>query len=336
MFGSQTLEVAIGLVFCYLLLALICSALNEWGAQMLATRAQTLEEGIRTMLNDRDGTGFAAKVYDHPLIKGFTGTANWFARLPLIRNWTQHAGKPSYMPPRAFALALIDSVMPAGGGPRNFDEFRAAVAALPNEQLRKSLLVLVDEAGGDLKKAQTNIETWFSHCMERVTGWYKRRARWVALGWAVVITLVLNADTLKIANTLWTDSTQRAAVVASAEAYVKQNPPTQGSGASIPQEAMKNLQQAVSQSKIPLGWTSIESRQGWIHGFAATASKAGWSGVFIKLVGLLGTALAVSLGAPFWFNTLKDLGALRSAGGVPESGKQPEARADELGRTGQR
>ena len=54
MFGSQILDVAIGLVFVYLLLSLICSTLMEMVARLVALRSNTLEEAIRHILADDD------------------------------------------------------------------------------------------------------------------------------------------------------------------------------------------------------------------------------------------------------------------------------------------
>lgn len=70
MFGSMALELAISMVFVYLLLSLLCTAINEWIAGLMALRPKTLEQGIRNLLNDRTGTGFAKRLYDHPLIRG--------------------------------------------------------------------------------------------------------------------------------------------------------------------------------------------------------------------------------------------------------------------------
>ena len=66
MFGSQILEVAMGMIFVYLLLSLMCSALSELIEGVLKRRAKYLEEGIRNLLND---PGTATKLYQHPLIK---------------------------------------------------------------------------------------------------------------------------------------------------------------------------------------------------------------------------------------------------------------------------
>ena len=57
MFNSSVLDVAIGLIFVYLMLGLMCTTVNEWLAQLFKTRAATLKEGIRRLLNaPPDGT----------------------------------------------------------------------------------------------------------------------------------------------------------------------------------------------------------------------------------------------------------------------------------------
>jgi hypothetical protein len=55
MFGSSILEVAIGLVFVYLLMSLICSAVNEIIESFLKNRATDLERGIRELFNQSGG-----------------------------------------------------------------------------------------------------------------------------------------------------------------------------------------------------------------------------------------------------------------------------------------
>ncbi len=71
MFGSNVLEVAIGVVFVYLLMSLICSTINEQViARFFALRSKTLEDGIKTMLNDPQGAGLAKEFYNNSLIQG--------------------------------------------------------------------------------------------------------------------------------------------------------------------------------------------------------------------------------------------------------------------------
>ena len=70
MFGSDLLEVVIGIVFIYILVSVICSAVREVVEAWLKTRSAYLEHGIRELLHDQAGTGLAAHLYTHPLIYG--------------------------------------------------------------------------------------------------------------------------------------------------------------------------------------------------------------------------------------------------------------------------
>lgn len=48
--GSTIIEVAIGVVFVYVLLSLICSAINEWIVGIFRLRASFLRRGITNLL----------------------------------------------------------------------------------------------------------------------------------------------------------------------------------------------------------------------------------------------------------------------------------------------
>ena len=50
MFGSTVLEVAVCLVFIYLPINLICTAMNEWIASLINMRGRTLFKGIKNLL----------------------------------------------------------------------------------------------------------------------------------------------------------------------------------------------------------------------------------------------------------------------------------------------
>ena len=66
MFGLNILDTAIGLVFVYLMLSLVCTALNEWIASMLSRRSKTLYEGLKTLLWDAKLPSLLADFYAHP------------------------------------------------------------------------------------------------------------------------------------------------------------------------------------------------------------------------------------------------------------------------------
>ena len=70
MFNSGIIDVALGLIFIYLLLSLVCSAINEMIEARLKMRAKDLERGLRELLNDREGKGLVKDLYSHPLVLG--------------------------------------------------------------------------------------------------------------------------------------------------------------------------------------------------------------------------------------------------------------------------
>src|ERR1017187_7249588 len=98
MFGSEVLDVAIGLVFIYLVLSLICSAACELIESFWKRRARYLRRGLQELFDDPKDIGLVAEIYRHPLVSSLF-------RGPYEPGNT--ANLPSYIPARNFALALM-------------------------------------------------------------------------------------------------------------------------------------------------------------------------------------------------------------------------------------
>jgi hypothetical protein len=306
MFGSQILDVVIGIVFIYLLLSLICSALNELVSGIFSMRAKNLEQGIRNLLNDLEFTGYAKDFYNHPLIKSL-----------------ERKGKqPSYVPSRTFALVLMDVVGSAelGSGSERFKSFRSTVAKITNNNLKRTLLVFIDEAENNLNKLVDNIGEWFDNAMQRVSGWYKRKAQLIILFLALALCVLFNADTLIIANSLSHDAAMRNAVVLVAEEYARQplstKPDEKPGKESLAAEEkilltrINQVREQIQKLQLPIGWAKMSDDPR-----AVPASLPSW---LAKILGILFTTIAVSLGAPFWFDVLNKFVNLRSAGDRPD------------------
>ena len=90
MLDSPIVDVAMGLVFFYVTLSLVCSSIQEIIASVLGLRSRNLRKGIRNLI----GSEYAEAMYDHPLIKGL--------RKP--------KRLPSYIKPEIFSTALIDMI----------------------------------------------------------------------------------------------------------------------------------------------------------------------------------------------------------------------------------
>ena len=331
---SIILDVAIGIIFIYLLLSLICTSFSELIAQILALRSNTLEEGIRNLLNDPDGEYLAKHFYTHPLIAGFIQN-----KQGRIDRWMKRSNKPSYIPSRTFAIALMDIITRKSEtdlkpGPTDVDDetkkstqesktdpvrnFRDAVVEnvkIQKDDTRRALLVLIDNSNNKLEEVQKNIEDWFNDAMDRVSGWFKRKMQFFVLIFAIVIVLSGNFDTIVIADNLATDSTLRDSFVESAGVFVFVNQSNNQS----------NNQSISSRSNTPLNETrdAIEELQMIQIGWSKEKLSRLWDPLPLlkKITGLIITIFAISLGAPFWFDVLSRLANLRGTGGKPEKPK---------------
>ena len=292
MFGSQVLEVVIGLTLIYLVLSIGCSGVKEVLAALFSLRAKTLENGVRNMLKN-GSNDYTARLFAHPLIQGTAPEGQ----------------KPSYISARMFAAALFDIVAPSDvTQPRTIQSLRAGVAQIPDVKLRTTLLNMIDTAGGDIDAARLKVEHWFDDTMARVTGWYKRMAQKIIFVAGLILCVAVNADTLMIVKELWSDQALRSAVVAQAVKKVQAKTPADS--INPPNVSLQEVVGEVREANTPpIGWSQAE------HDVRALPSGFG-AGV-LKLLGILLTSFAIVMGAPFWFDMLNNLINLRLSGNPP-------------------
>src|SRR5450631_810023 len=108
MFGSDVLDIAIGMVFVFLALSLVCSAASEGIEALLKNSAKNLEKGISELLGDPNNqTKFINALYNHGLVNSlFKG------KYEESKGFLSHVTTdlPSYIPAGSFALAVMDLV----------------------------------------------------------------------------------------------------------------------------------------------------------------------------------------------------------------------------------
>lgn len=114
------IEVAIGLIFVWIVLSLTTIQIQEWINTRLDKRARDMEDAIHEMLANPN---LKAQFYDHPVIRGLTSKKRkepskvfaWLYNFPLLRGFTKEKRKlPSYIPSQQFALSLFDIAITAG------------------------------------------------------------------------------------------------------------------------------------------------------------------------------------------------------------------------------
>lgn len=343
MFGSQVLDTGIGLALLFAFMSLIATSLNEAIETIVKARAKQLEQGIRNILDDPHGTeGIAEKFFNNPVISilydgvydtgklvtdelrstaalNVTGTGNLKtvalndAVKDRLKDRSARALKfdgviPSYVPKANFALAVLQ--MASQNGAPTIANIRASLgqngtSPLKNTKLGPLILQALDAADNDLKSAQQYLESWYDASMERVTGWYKRRTQGILFVIGLAAAIILNVDAIQVGRSLMSDTSMRQAVVAHA-ANLK------GDAAADIDMAKK----AIDAIGLPIGWTDTPQ---FAHGPKLSCVSVGclndWAWVSIAssmALGWLITALAIMLGAPFWFDLLSKLMQLRS------------------------
>jgi hypothetical protein len=342
MFNSVALEVVIGLVFIYLLYSLLATTVQELIANWLKLRAKMLAKGIKRMLDDGGAPKFSVEFYNHPLIKYFSREIGSFEKR--IRG--SSSTLPSYITAQNFSKVLTEKITQHGSGDdalskiRNFiSEQESHITGMTGKaKIEKDTLELLksffNEANNDVEKFKLLLEQWFDNMMDRVSGWYKRKAQVMLLIIGLAIALVFNVDTLKIVKKLSHDKDAAKALSGMASNYMKANP------TSPKQAGEKTAGSTDSTSKNDLYTIDSTSKDlvakadSLLHGEIEDANKilalgysrnpfscdnfrlgemAWWKFIFLKILGWIITALAISLGAPFWFDLLNKLMKLRGA-----------------------
>jgi len=210
------------------------------------------------------------------------------------------ANPPSYIPPRQFALALLD-VLQTGDGSQSLS-LKQAIEEIGDPQLRQYLSGVYRRAAGDAVKMRAEIADWFDSTMDRIGGVYKRHTQlWtVLIGYALAA--LFNIDALKIIHVALTNP----ALVDNVAANFSTT------------DALGNLQKIRTPAVLAVGWSFAGDQGVWDMMRAKWDLAAGHPGLLLlKLTGWAVTAIAALFGAPFWFDTLQRFVSLRGTGDPP-------------------
>jgi hypothetical protein len=351
--GLPALDVAIGIAFFYLVFSLICTTANEAIAQWLNKRPKTLEEAIQQLLGNAD---LKDAVLNHPLICNLSRTKR--------KDGKQTTQVPSYIPAHAFATALLDRLTGTSAlTDMNALASNLRSAAEGNTislndknhiQVPRGTVMALDtllaKANGDFHRFHDEVEAWYNATMDRATGWYKRYVQKQTYVLAAIIVLWANFDTLQVVRRLWMDPTLRAAVVEQARHRTEQtssgelplatydNPDKPEEGKPIRIENTGATAPLNEQEKVLLGnvtgWAQdLQELRSKLHdenqtGDAEPANRTRWIWTQWALMHVLGwtvSLLAISQGAPFWFDVLNRFMNLRNAGRPPDEKRAKNA-----------
>ncbi len=303
---SAILNLVIGLIFIYFLLALACSTIHELLAQLFDMRAKNLESWLKSAFKEN---GLGEKFLEHRLIDGLT----------------KEGRKASYIPTKVFSGVLLDLVNETDS-PYTFESIQESIKSsdLPKD-LKRQLLQTSSEAKNGLTDLRSGIEGWFDDCMKRIGGTYKKNTQKFLFFISIIVVTLFNIDSLKIIKYLYDHPAETAALADRISEnihdldpdsiYASEDSLAKGKLPKELEEGIKELkiiEKKMEEAKIPFGWSE-------------DSGNTSGSDIMNKFLGLFLSIIAGIIGAPFWFDVLNKLVNLRSAGSKPEESSKPNS-----------
>ncbi len=323
-----TLDLLIGLSFVYVLMSLIGSGFLELVWKWTSLRSRKLEEWV--LINFKKGK-LGKKILDHPLIDSLSPKGK----------------RPDFIPENLFAESLLDEVWkeyrenvdagPESDGLSNFyntDQICKAIGKselLPSE-MKSVFAQYLKESEGKLEEGRKRIAEWFDQSLGHLSQLFAEKSRTYLLAFNLLVAVVLNVDSIEISKYLYHNpvaASQLADAVAQLEEkgqllkqvehnkqmmmLIEVNDTTSFSNdlgidslVALTRNEIDTIREYISTLEthgLPIGWPRHEGSREIIK-----PKGAQWIN---KLLGWTITVLAVSMGAPFWYDLLRNLLGVR-------------------------
>ena len=229
------------------------------------------------------------------------------------------------------------------------------VSALISQETLSYLNSIWADSQGDVEEFKKYLENWFDETMDRASGWYKKHIQFVLFFIGLTIAIVFNVDTIKIVNKLEKDPKLREQIVNQAGSFLESHP-NLTEELNNRKSNLDSLQAKIKENKMVLtdslkkiqnndsliiaDYTLLADYQKKLIQRADSIIKTDIKktndvlglgrgtyncepcdfGCFLlSLLGWIISALAISLGAPFWYDLLNKFMKLRGSVPTPTS-----------------
>jgi hypothetical protein len=307
----KTVDILIGLTVVMLLASLIVTVLTQFVTSAWNSRGRHLLHGVADLLQqvapsmDRDvATKIAAAVLSHPLIRAVGGRygdvihRNELTRILLelgAGNGPQTLEKDAR---DGLLKALQDSGIqdPGAALQKTMDVLLALETSHPDlsTSVRHNMALLEGAKSAFVAK----VNGWFDQTIDRVSDRFTFTTRGVTFAMGLLLAFVVQLDTPLLVNRLATDPQLRASMVQQAVAIDQQQ---HGYDNMTRDQRQRLFNTLASAQLVSVPGSLSEWQSNWSG-----------SGLHPNPAGVLLSALLLSFGAPFWYNTLKNLLQLRS------------------------
>jgi hypothetical protein len=302
----KTVDVLVGVTTVLLLFSMAVTVITQALTNMSGRRGRHLRAGLTGLLQQLGipSADCAKQIADsllrHPLIaegKGKLGTVihrEEFTKLLL--DLASGAGAQTLEGDAAPALrkALEE------GGIKDPEETLKNIRAMAlqleasnpdlSNQMRDGLAIL-HEASSDFV---ARVNSWFDQTMDRVSQRFTNYTHWITMGVSVFVVLAVQLDVIAVADRLWIDDQFRNTIVKQATDTFSNS--SNSTVDPVDPKPYYNLLNKTALITLPLD-------RDWPKRLMDVR----------KIPGMVLAVLLISLGAPFWYNALKDLLKLRSS-----------------------
>lgn len=306
---TTVLDTVLGVVFVFLVFSLFTSAAGEVIGRVFTWRQRHLWRTLRRLVDGDWGawnkdqrpkpgtttTKLVDQLSEHVLIRQLEG------RIPTSRT------RIGRIETGDFARAIVDVLAPSGQSPDRLAQLQTKLNELPNSALNAHLQSVLAEAGVTLDRVKVEIGSWFDSRMAWLSEAYKRHIKIVLVGIGLVIVCFWNVDAIRVTTEFYRDDALRAAITEEAVSLVESCAPTPSTDTTetptSPQQPADadelrtclgdELKDVTGEIHLPVGWPDPDRK---------------W---FMRVLGWGIAAVAVSQGAPFWFDVLRRATKLR-------------------------
>ncbi|AKG20612.1 hypothetical protein [Calothrix sp. 336/3] len=204
-----------------------------------------------------------------------------------------------------------------------YQQIQQALDILP-DSVAENLLVLAQRAQVKINSTEDGInllrreiENTFDSSMERASGVYRRNAKGVAILIGFALAVTANADAFHMISRLSKDSALRDTITKNAGEILLRN----YSNSTLDLEALRvQTDEVLTQISLPIGWTdtNLEQQIGWTQ--KQERNFPVWR-IIPMIPGWILSGIAISMGAPFWFDLLSKIVNVRNAGNKPPTAR---------------
>ena len=301
---STILSLIITLFFIYFIVSLVASTLLELYAAKKNLRAQELHKWVESTF----GPDIKSKLLNHTLIDCLT----------------RKGRTASYIPNEIFSRVFLDVINANVNGNNKLtyssDEIIAAIqsdkSGLPNE-FKKYVLQYAQERSSSIEDLRKGIEEWYTNAMVRISGTYKVLSQRRMFAISLVTVFLFNVDTAQIVKNLASHPVKAAEMAENAIAQLNAIDESKIEDLGEWQDNLSELNEIsktalkdYSTAGLVVDWRSDPLIAGTIM-----ADKPFL--VVMKFIGLFISALAGSMGAPFWYELINKIASIKSVGKKP-------------------